>query len=92
MNANDWERRVINRVPENTTLNAENVLKFFDAGLQKYETGCRIFHNGLELEKGTDFDILENEGDAAADTEIRLKRQLQPNDRFGVSPTGAPAE
>ena len=92
MNANDWERRVINRVPENTILNAQNVLKFFDAELKRYGEGCRIFHNGLELEKGTDFEILKNEGDTAADTEIRLKRQLQPNDRFGVSPTGATAE
>lgn len=88
MNANEWERRVVNRVPENTILSAENVLKFFDKELEQYGNGSKITHNGIELEKGIDFDIVDNEIDDKP-VNIRLKRQLQPNDGFGVIPAPA---
>jgi len=86
MSGNDWERRVVNRVPENTILNTDNVLKFFDGELESYAEGCRVIHNGSELQKGVDFDLAKKEDTVF---EIQIKRQLQPNDRFGIQPSAS---
>ena len=78
MSTPDWQRRVINRVAENTLISKATALQFFDGALEEYATGQKVVHNGDELEEGRHFIMLGND--------IQIKVQLQPNDRFGVSP------
>lgn len=74
----DWQRRVINRVAENTLISKSTALQFFDGVLGEYHPGSKVIHNGEELEEGRHFVMLAND--------IQIKVQLQPNDRFGISP------
>lgn len=77
-NTPEWQRRVINRVAENTLITKATALQFFDGALEDYWEGAKVIHNGEELEKGRHFVPLAND--------LQIKVQLQPNDRFGVQP------
>ena len=78
MSTPDWQRRVINRVAENTMITKATALQFFDEPLGDYWEGAEVVHNGDVLEQGRHYIPLAND--------IQIKVQLQPNDRFGISP------
>ncbi len=79
------ERRVINRVPENTVLNSDNALKFLDGEIGELTEGAEIFHNGTKLEHDVHYQIVrKQEIDDRVTFELNMKVQLQPNDRLKV--------
>lgn len=80
------ERRVTNRVSENTVINADNALQFFDGDLGISRIDANVFHNGEQLEAGTHYDFVESQDPSSGDKSlsIKLKIQLQPNDRFHI--------
>ena len=79
------ERRVINRVPENTVLNSDNALKFLDGEIGELTEGAEIFHNGTKLEPNVHYQIVrKQEIDDRVTFELNMKVQLQPNDRLKV--------
>lgn len=80
MNAPNWQRRVTNRVNENTIISKATALQFFDGELEAYWEGAEVVLNGDTLEKGTHYTVLGGD--------LQMKVQLQPNDRFGISPRG----
>ena len=79
------ERRVINRVPENTILDTTNALKFLDGEIGELAEGMEILHNGNKLEPNVHYKIVKKEevGDKLT-YELHMKVQLQPNDRLKV--------
>ncbi len=79
------ERRVINRVPENTVLNSDNALKFLDGEIGELTEDAEIFHNGTKLENDVHYKIVrKQEIDDRVTFELNMKVQLQPNDRLKV--------
>jgi len=79
------ERRVINRVPENTVLDSVNALKFLDGEIEGLEEGADVFHNGQRLEPGMHYEIVKKmEVDDRVTMQLHLKVQLQPNDHLRV--------
>ena len=79
------ERRVINRVPENTVLNTENALKFLDGEIGPISEGVQVLHNGECLEPSVHYEIVrKQEIDGSVTFELNMKVQLQPNDRLQV--------
>lgn len=79
------ERRVINRVPENTVLDSTNALKFFDGEIGELQEGAEVFHNGEKLESGMHYEIVRKvEIDDRITLQLHLKVQLQPNDHLRV--------
>lgn len=78
MSTPQWQCRVINRVAENTIISKATALQYFDQPLEDWWDGATVVHNGEELEKDRHYTVLGND--------IQIKVQLQPNDRFGISP------
>jgi hypothetical protein len=76
--------RVINRVPENTIIDAGNIARFFDGNLEGLYEGAEVFHNGGPLEPGKQYEIVRNENTNTGEVTlgIKIKVQLQPNDRI----------
>lgn len=81
------ERRVINRVSENTVINSKNALRFFDGDLGVSNPEASVFHNGTKLEVGTHYEFIENKdpGSGERSLSLKIKIQLQPNDHFRVA-------
>jgi hypothetical protein len=78
------ERRVINRVPENTILDSSNALKFLDGEIEALTEGIEILHNGSKLEPDVHYKIVKKEEGEKVMYELHMKVQLQPNDRIRV--------
>ena len=80
------QRRVTNRVQENTIVNSENALKYFDGDLGISRQDARVFHNDNVLEEGKHYEFLETTNPVNGDKVLSLKLliQLQPNDRFYI--------
>jgi len=83
MSENTWEKRALNRVLSGTLLTRDKHMSIFGGFLEPYGEGSKVVHNGAELEEKKDFEVL---GDV-----IKVKIQISPNDKFGVSPR-TPAE
>lgn len=78
------ERRVINRIPENTILDSVNVLKFLDGEIGELKEGAEVLHNGEPLEPEVHYKIVRRQEVDEVKYELHMKVQLQPNDRLKV--------
>lgn len=78
------ERRVINRVAENTVLDSANALNFLDGDIEGLQEGIEIHHNGALLKPGVHYEIVRKQEIDGGALELRMKVQLQPNDQLRV--------
>ncbi len=74
-------RRTVNRIPENTMLTKDNCLKYLDKPIN-LKSDVKIYHNGQLLEKGTHYEFVVNKEVGGEFLGLKLKVQLQPNDRL----------
>lgn len=75
--------RTVNRIPENTTITVDNSMIYLDQKIE-VSNNSKIYHNGQKLEKGTHYEFIRNKEVGKDSLGLKLKVQLQPNDRLQI--------